>query len=415
MFTFNNIAEDSDNNQDNDWAVITNTDLKNLQTGEPYLLLVRGDRSTNLTQANPTPTNTILRAKGDMFIGSHSPLLSNVPSHYSMIANPYQANIDFREVSKSNLTDFIYVYDASVDVRGEYVVVDLSDINNVTNDNPDSDANAFFAPGQSVFVQNTIAGNGSLTIEETDKNTSATEVTVFNTNTDFIIRSSLFHLIDAQNSLRKDAIMLRFDNAYTTLANDEDASKFFSPDENLSIVNNGLRSIDKQAMPVSGHEVNLSVDNYLNENFKLSFTMENQPNDLVAYLVDNYLNIQQELTPGFEYSYTVDGNIPQSIAADRFNLSFENTTLGVNEDNFGESFTLYPNPTNDDRFSIKTPNLSGEVTVKLTNMLGQQVKNEILSVVGNEVNVYINGLSTGVYIVELSQDQNTFSSKLIVE
>lgn len=80
----------------------------------------------------------------------------------------------------------------------------------------------------------------------------------------------------------------------------------------------------------------------------------------------------------------MDTNIPESITTNRFSISFENTTLGINENEFGVGFTLYPNPTQDGQFRIKTNSLiSDEVSVKMYNMLGQDVLSKTFNVENN--------------------------------
>lgn len=143
--------------------------------------------------------------------------------------------------------------------------------------------------------------------------------------------------------------------------------------------------------------------------------MENKPTGLGVFLIDNYLNTQTEITESFFYDFTVDPNVPGSIAEDRFNLMFGNTTLGIEDNRFGSDFRLFPNPTNGERFSIKTPSLSGEVEVEITSMLGRQISVQTLQVEGNQVKVTVEGLSAGVYVVNLAQGNQSFNSKLIVQ
>ena len=418
MFTFNNASTGTGAQ---DWAAISGTDGSNtLKAGRAYLALIRGDRSVDVTDNNTPPTNTTLRATGSLRTGNVDyalaiDALATDDSDFSLVANPYQAVVDYDMVTRSGLLDFIYVWDASFNSRGGYKTIDLNDQSN----NIPSTANGsnFLAPGQSFFVENDSDNttNTSITFKEGDKATDQAQVSVFSTNTFFKIQSGLFKTENLQSSSDiSDGLLLLFDNNYTTLADDEDASKFTNPDENYAIINNGLRSIDKQAMPAIGHEIDLSITNYRDNNYSLTFDMENKPEDIGVFLNDAYLNTQAELTDDFVYNFSVDENIPESVASNRFSLSFDNSTLGLDENVFGDGFSLYPNPTQDGRFSIKTPNLSGEVNIEITNLLGQQISVQKLSVENQQVNVNAKNLSTGVYIVELHQNKNSFFSKLIV-
>jgi ABC-type polysaccharide transport system permease subunit len=94
---------------------------------------------------------------------------------------------------------------------------------------------------------------------------------------------------------------------------------------------------------------------------------------------------------------------------------FDNTTLGTTENTFGYNFSLYPNPAQNGRFYIATPGLSGTVDVTLTNVLGQQDYDEQLDVQNQEVQIIAENLSSGVYMLNLSQGEQSFSTKVIIE
>ncbi|MBP6757209.1 MAG: hypothetical protein KA210_13785, partial [Bacteroidia bacterium] len=64
------------------WAAITNTNVNVLTAGTPYRLMVRGDRTTDLTTNTPTPTVTTLRATGTLKTGSFSPTINQTADGY---------------------------------------------------------------------------------------------------------------------------------------------------------------------------------------------------------------------------------------------------------------------------------------------------------------------------------------------
>jgi hypothetical protein len=198
-----------------------------------------------------------------------------------------------------------------------------------------------------------------------------------------------------------------------------DADKFFGSDENLARLHgNDYLSIENRAMPIDDEVLPLFTAGYIEDQYTFVANAVNVQNKFEAYLLDNYTGTQTQLNEGAtQVNYTVDVNIPASVASDRFSIIFDNTTLGVNENEFGQSFSLYPNPTNDGRFSIKTQGLrGGDVNIKIHNILGQQVFNRKLKVSSNgDVNVEASGLSTGVYVVQLLKNDRSFTAKLIVE
>lgn len=420
MFTFNNASTGSGAQ---DWKAIPGTDSgNNLKAGRAYLTLIRGNRSVNVTDKNTTPTNTTLRARGNLAIGQivydeDVDNLATQPNHFSLVANPYQAVVNYVDVDRTNLTDHLFVWDASINERGGYVSVDFSDVSNIFNNVSSSDADNFLAPGQAFFVQNNASGNTALTFNEDDKDTTASQVTVFNTNTDFVIRSNFYKTNNLQNGDGlSDGLMIRFNNNYTTSADDEDATKLTNPDENFAVVNNGLRSIDKQALPNIGHEIDLSITSYRANNYSLTFDISNKPDGLGVFLNDTYLNTQLELTDDAVYDFSVDENIPESIASNRFNLKFDNTTLGLNENTTTFNFNLYPNPTSDGKFTIKTNLLNGDkVNINVLNILGQNVLSLRESIQNDsEINVDASKLYDGIYIINLKTSEGINKSfKLI--
>jgi hypothetical protein len=258
----------------------------------------------------------------------------------------------------------------------------------------------------------------SITFEEDDKVTTADQVTVFDINTDFFINSSLYKSSDLQSGNREsDAFGISFSTNYTTIGSDEDAGKLPNPDENFAVVNNGLRSLDFQNMPTDAHEVELFTAGYTETNYSLTFRLDNQPADITAFVKDNYLNTQTEINSNTVYDFTIDGNIPESIASDRFSLVFNNTTLGVDDNKFGAGFNLYPNPSTNGLFNINTQGISGQkVEISIHNILGQAVLSQTPTVEGNgNIAIDASNLSTGVYMVGLNQNGKTFVSKLIIK
>jgi hypothetical protein len=281
---------------------------------------------------------------------------------------------------------------------------------------PVSNASEFIAPGMSFFVQNGFSTTPEIVFEESDKATSSTQTGIFSSGSLFYVNAVLYKTDELLNGdTPRDAFGLRFDDQYTTVGSLEDGDKFLNDDENIAIVNNGLKYIDNQAMPGIGHSIQLQTSGYTGTDYSLVFTMENVPVGMGVFINDAYLNTQTELTDAYVFDFSVDENIPGSISEDRFSIVFDNTTLGLADNSFGAGFSLYPNPTQNGHFSIKTPQLSGEVRVEIANLLGQQVFVQELNVEGQQVNVTAENLSTGLYMVKLSQDGQSYSTKLLIE
>jgi hypothetical protein len=402
-----------------------NTDNTSLIAGEPYFLMVRGDRSTTLNSNTAIGPNTVLRVSGNLITGDINLEVSDLNQGdglYNLIGNPYQAVLNFNQVNRTGLTDYIYVWDASIgglNGVGGYVSVELSSGNEtvVAPGLGSSDASQFIAPGQAFFVHNDADVNtdSTISISESDKAVTENQVTVFNTYPHFYINSNLFKTSDYQmGETPCDAIGLRFSSFYSTTADSEDAVKFFNTNENYAIINNGYRSIVKQNIPDDNHEVKLDISNYTSTHYTLTFDIDNQPDNITVLLKDYYMNAETVLTGNDSYTFLVNENIPESLAFNRFSLLFENTNLSSTENNF-EDIIINPNPVTHGFFNIKSPNLIGQVNVVVTNLLGQLLYNKQLLAKDNQIRVTLGEPSSGIYIVKLTQDRQTFVSKIFVE
>lgn len=404
MYTFDNSLVDQSGGAA--WTAVDNTNVRILSAGEPYRLYVRGDRSIDLTNNSAPATATTLSSTGVMVINAYLNNIANEPGlNYAFIGNPYQAVVDISLVHLNNISSIFYVWDVNQGTNGGFVTI------NRTNGVPDpssSDANQYLNPGQGFFVRR---GNNTFAkyvrFEEADKAPTQTENDVFKTNTMFYINSRLYKTADLQKGeMESDAIGLRFSEDFTTFGDDdEDSGKMINPGENYAIINNGIRAIDKQGLPEDGHEVSLAVANYEVSDYSLTFAMENKPEDLEVFLNDNYLNTKTKLSNDTVYDFTVDTSIAESKDENRFKLVFEKTTLS------NESFTdadvrLYPNPVKN-RLSIDLPATAELESVKLYNMLGQEMKSV------QSTSVEVSDLSSGIYLVEIHTKQGQITKKII--
>ena len=95
---------------------------------------------------------------------------------------------------------------------------------------------------------------------------------------------------------------------------------------------------------------------------------------------------------------------------------YENvTTLSSTAHSFSTDFKLYPNPSSDGTFSIKTPYVDAEVNVKVVNLLGQIIYNQNLTSNSQKIRIEPNDLSSGIYEVILEHKETIFSTKLLVQ
>lgn len=88
-------------------------------------------------------------------------------------------------------------------------------------------------------------------------------------------------------------------------------------------------------------------------------------------------------------------------------------SLSVDEASIDSLFSIFPNPSNG-QITISVDGTLGDGQVRIYDINGREVYKQAASLQGN-VSVNAAGLSTGVYIMNITSESNTFTTKLIIE
>ncbi len=409
------------NNAQQSWEAVTNTDVNTITAGMPYRVLVRGDRSINVTSNNAAPTNTTLRTTGTMHTGPMNVTdLSTVAGAFNFIGNPYQASVNMNEViaASTNINPaFFYLWDPTLSGnsgRGAYVTVELPTGTNAAA----SEGNQYLQPGRAAFVTTLNNGTASVSFQEAHKDVTAPLMAGLSTDSRIDLR--LYEAASyASGSTPSDALRLKFADGNSNAITSLDAPKFYNQDENLASLTDGnLYSIESRDLPQADEVISLYTDQYRNTSYMFEIEQTDVEVDgAIAYLRDNYNGTDTELINNdiSIYAFQVDPNDPNSIADDRFEIVFEDL-LSTEAPHFGKDFVLYPNPLQGESFFIATRNLEGQnVNVEVHTMVGQQLISYTETVGTNgRVEVNVAQLATGMYLVTLiTEDEKRFTAKLI--
>lgn len=402
MFTLNNVSQA--------WEVLPNTLTETFQAGKPYRILVRGDRTIDLSINDfDTETETILRDRGLLNIGDITITdLSSTSGHFNMIGNPYHSQVDMSQVLAESTginPNVFYIWDPNINANGAYVTIDLN-----TGTNPSgSQANQYLQPKQAGMVV-TNGASPQINFKETHKKDDTS-----NPTGTFSVQSYLnvkLHAIDSYvpQGLALDGIRINFGDTYSNTIEDD----FIHPrnaDETLSRkVDSDRVSIEYRNMPEQNEELQLGLTKLRQTNYLFEIDMVNEFNkDVVLY--DQYTDEKVLIDSApFVYEFSVDANIPESIADERFKILFENETLST--DDFDTSVVvLYPNPSKGS-FTITGNSLSGKSQVSIYNQLGQQVYNQSFEDANNSIRIQDLNLSSGVYIVKVESGSHSKTIKL---
>jgi hypothetical protein len=420
LFKFRNIELST--SEPRGWYSVANTtDI--LTAGEPYRLMIRGDRSIDVTLNIATPEPTRLRSTGALITGNRSQSnLLNVSGDFNLIANPYHAQVNMNSVlaASTNLsTTQYYIWNPAIggaNGRGAYVTFDLTDNSSSLSDGGLADepsfTNQFLQPMQAAFV---ITGTETtapiINFQESHKAVSQVQTRTKSLSQSEYINIQLFDS-DSYNSgeTPSDGLRINFDKSFSATSED-DSPKLTNLDENLArIEGNTYSAIERRPFPETEEKLELFINQYRREAYVIKFDLTDNLNTKV-FIEDKYLNETQEITSSDDiYSFTVDESISESTASDRFSLVFEPISLSTVEETLVEA-SLYPNPTKGS-FSINGVNLGEDAKIEIYNMIGQQVyKTDLKSQSTTEITNF-NG-SAGVYLVKLKTNQGERTFKLI--
>ena len=252
------------NNSSNAFTAVTNTKTETLTAGNPYLILIRGDRTIDLALNASTATNTTLRSTGSIVTGpvDVSSNLNTTTTKFNFVGNPYQAPVDLSLIYQDpsrwvNLGTSYTVFDTKINARGAYVTYDF-DTSSSTN--PSSLADVTIEPNQSFFVTTT-GGSPTLIFNETDKNTTSNDyVPMFRKaqSTTSLIKGSI---VSSATDKALDGFILAFSDNYSADILAEDTRKpTGNEDETLASLNgSNSMAIDKRLYPSENEVIALSL------------------------------------------------------------------------------------------------------------------------------------------------------------
>ncbi|WP_178988903.1 T9SS type A sorting domain-containing protein [Winogradskyella schleiferi] len=417
MYIFDNMVYD--------YVQMANTNATNLYPGTMYHTLIRGDRTTDLTNNEATPSVTTLRATGELTAENEgSKTISvNVPEQRFIAAgNPFQSQVDMNVVLTTNATNispnYYWVWDPTLGARGAYTAIIAS---SGTASSGDSDANQYLQAGQAGWVYTAGAGVSSVSFTQASKNSSGLETSTFRESSDLTsqgqLRLSLYESSAlANNETATDGLLILFDTEGSNTVDANDAQNITNLDENFATNNNDvLLSIESRATPMDEEEIQLEINTYRNTNYTIvaeGISMQGA----TAYLYDNFTDSYTQIPQSgiVNYDYTIDSEISGSIDASRFTIVFSVEALSVGTSDM-EEILLYPNPTNIGKFYLNIPLGMDDLEVTIYSVLGARLYNETGFTAGRRVTIDATSkLDLGTYFVELSSQGKTTVKKLII-
>lgn len=416
------------NNVNQTWSGIDNTNANNLVAGAPYRLMVRGDRTIDISKNATLPTNTKLRSTGTVVTGNHTVTgLSAAAEGFSFVGNPYHAVVDMNLVlgNSTNLTNFYFIWDpkagganpivGEAGGRGAFVTVNtITGISTLASGT--TQANRYLQPYQAFFVQTAAAGTPILTFTENDKAVSQTQTAVFRQSMRPYLGLSLYYKEAFETeSTATDGLRIDFYNDGNNDVDVNDAPKFTNLDENISrLVGEQYISMESRNIAQADEELPIAISQYRKSDYVLQVEVGSFEG-LEVYLKDNYLNKETLLENEVNaVNFSVNDD-EASKNSDRFAVVFKTKALNIDKVLANNQFTLYPNPLTGSELYINSSASYQNAEVVIYNALGQKVYNtSAVFNSNNQISVKVNSLESGIYILKLKTGSGvTYNAKFI--
>lgn len=404
------------------WVSVPDTNNTPLEAGTPYRMMVRGDRTIDLSTNTPPPTPTVIRSKGVLKTGNHvvegTPLTAG---QYFFVGNPYQASVDISllldESSHIN-KNFYYLWDpqlSSANGRGAYTTVDLQ----TGMSNNGSDANQYLQPGQAILVKS-LGGVPRVEFKETQKRVDQPLTSTFLIPPSGVALQLFYEDAYHQNDTPSDGLRINFFEDGNSGIDPFDAPKMGNLDENIAtLTRNKYFSIERRAFPEDGEVISLFINNYRQSDYVFKGQFFHEDEGIQAFLVDKYLGIQTELVRNEEviYAFEVEQGVQPSMSSSRFELYFQVEPVLHTQDFLLSGFEIYPNPVTDSGFNIYAKEMAGKsFQLEIMNIIGQRMFSDRL-VLSPEGTAHISPeirLPSGIYVLKItSEDGRVWSKKLI--
>ncbi|MFT3683023.1 MAG: sugar-binding protein [Ferruginibacter sp.] len=353
-----------------------------IATTSGYFLYIRGDRSLGVNATASSTTSTILRSTGTLYKGIQTSI--GVPANtFGLIGNVFASEIDFQNISKSNIVNTLYIWDSKMGATGGYETfpgIDGFEASTGGGSWEPGDVNSKIQSGQAFFVAATSAiGGGTVTLTESSKS-AANSTRGLRPAAPAVISKLKTRLLAGDRAY--DGNVVVFDNKYSNAIDGNDAVKLDNPGENFAIASEGkvLSAEGRQSLSSNADEASLiaySMKNMQQRDYSLEFTATNLGSG-EAYLEDKFLGTKTpvSLTGVTKVSFSVTAD-PQSAAAGRFQLVLRPAAAPA-VDNRIASISVYPNPVETGTMNVQfVKQAKGKYNLKLVDLAGRVVYSSV--------------------------------------
>ena len=395
-FSYNELAGNPSSSSDPGWTPFSSGTM-HLINGEGYRVLIRGDRTLDLT-TSPAANTTTLSVTGTYPASPVIKTLSRTGSNgWHLVGNPFPSPISWNAITKN------------ASVSGSYHVWNPASNTYLPFNGTIGDAGDVIHSSQAFFVRATSSG-ASISIEESDKTTGSGG---FFGKTQLANHLKITLMYDSSNY---DAAFLHF---RTDAKNEQDlwdASKMSNPNVNIcfissdnfrqSIASYGAMTSDEIVVPISTAR---STPSAL---YKLFIEGANSFELYKPYLQDK---VKGTLTLiGEEYAQAISLADSGMLAEGRLAIVFKKTANANQQLEVKPVFFMYPNPAKEDiHLAFDGTYLNEDKILEVLDIHGKRVLNFTIN---KGVSLYlfsVSELASGVYQIIINANTSVTHDKFI--
>lgn len=314
-------------------------------TDQPgYMVFVRGDRSTPLSQATSAATTpTVLRIKGNINSGPGSLALNtgmvSGSSNFRLVSNPYPSAVNFHKImgnsanSAAGFADAFYLWDPNITGNnsvGGWVALSYNSSTGLYDRNVSASSvnNTGDIQSGAAFMIDYTGSAGSLQVQEPNKasgsNNSQFRPAPLANNQ---VRVSLMAKNADDSISENDGLLVTYGELYSNEVDKMDMKKLFNFSENIALkVNNEALVIERRKIFVKTDTLHFQLSKMRQKNYQLQIDLHELavPQGTVALLEDKFTREKKAFVVGDKavYDFAVNANTASS-QADRFTMVFK--------------------------------------------------------------------------------------------
>lgn len=384
------------------WKDFTNTTSANWDRYEMARIMIRGEKGQGLTGNTYTARAVTLDMTGDLNQGDKLVGLDKGSNSYFVICgNPFASPINLKNVVRTNIASSFVVWDPYQGTRGGYTARQFQ--------------YDYILPAYAGFVTAVYSGSkGFMDFYESHKSGSTPTSILKTTTEDFKLELT----IEDDSNVFWDRVFIDFDSTGMTVQDTFDMIKLNNPDVDFYTISTDSQPLSIDVRPYEdGKTINLGFMPYMEHRFVLKVPVMTVPAGVKLYLFDKYLNKTEEITEGYSYWFdaTADTN---SFGEQRFAINMVgkpiDSTTGIESIVTGNDarMQLIPNPAQH-AVKVSFDKLAAVALVKVTDINGKIVYANMVNTAEGSVIVPLQGLPSGMYLVEMKGERVRITEKLI--